>query len=229
MSREDRLAEFLETGVLPPGFDAGDPEELGGVRDLLSDEAVWADPPAGLAERIMAGVEGDPGAPSAGAAAAPAVAAAPASAVVPFAARRGRRLALALGSAAAILAVVALLVLPGDEPQGRQVALAGTDLAPEASATATVESRGSGEWIKLDVSGLESAPPGSYYQAWVWGARGGVPVGTFHLRGGTDPVILWAGVAIEDYPTITVTLEPEDNDQSPSGEVVLRGALPPGE
>lgn len=228
MTREDRFAEFLETGVLPPGFDAGDPEELCRIRGLLADEAVWADPPADLAERIAAEVEGDPGASAAGAAAAPAVPA-PASAVVPFAARRGRRLALALGSAAAILAVVALLVLPGDEPQGRQVALAGTDLAPEASATATVESRGSGEWIKLDVRGLESATPGSYYQAWVWGARGGVPVGTFHLRGGTDPVILWAGVPIEDYPTITVTLEPEDDDQSPSGEAVLRGALPPGE
>jgi hypothetical protein len=44
------------------------------------------------------------------------------------------------------------------------------------------------------------------------------------MRGG-DEVTLWAGVDIEDFPVMTVTLEPNDGDPASSGDVVLRGEL----
>src|ERR687891_177115 len=51
-----------------------------------------------------------------------------------------------------------------DDGQARDVALAGSELAPGASATATVEELGSGVAIELDVTGLPPAAPGTYYQ-----------------------------------------------------------------
>ena len=42
------------------------------------------------------------------------------------------------------------------------------------------------------------------------GPRGLVTIGTFHLRGGPGTVELWSAVSLADYPTITVTREPED-------------------
>jgi hypothetical protein len=83
--------------------------------------------------------------------------------------------------------------------------------------------------ITLDVSGLAPAPKGSFYQAWVKGPRGAVAVGTFHVRDGEsaeEPIELWSGVDLADYPTITVTLEPEDGDPASSGTVVLKGKVP---
>ena len=52
--------------------------------------------------------------------------------------------------------------------------------------------------------------------------KGLVSIGTFHTP---DKVILWAGVSLVDYPTLTVTLEPEDGDQTSSGQVVLKAPV----
>jgi hypothetical protein len=54
-----------------------------------------------------------------------------------------------------------------------------------------------------------------------------VSIGTFHLRGGAAMVTLWSGVPLEDYPTLTVTLQREGAGTDSSGEVVLRGSLVP--
>jgi hypothetical protein len=53
------------------------------------------------------------------------------------------------------------------------------------------------------------------------GTRGLVTIGTFHQRGGPDTVDLWSAVSLADYPTITITREPEDGNPAPSGQVVL--------
>jgi hypothetical protein len=53
------------------------------------------------------------------------------------------------------------------------------------------------------------------------GPRGLVAIGTFHLRGGPGTVELWSAVSLADYPTITVTREPEDGNPASSGQVVL--------
>jgi hypothetical protein len=60
----------------------------------------------------------------------------------------------------------------------------------------------------------------------MWNDEGeGVSIGTFHLRGGEEPVILWSGVDPADYPAIWVTREPEDGDPGASDQVVMRGRI----
>jgi hypothetical protein len=122
-----------------------------------------------------------------------------------------------------VLAGVGTLVRAADDDGGREFTVAGTELAPEASAVATVEETGSGVAIELDVSGLPPADPGTYYQAWLKGPDGLVTVGTFHMRGGDDNVELWSGVPLDRYATLTVTLQEEGAGQQSSGRVVLSG------
>jgi hypothetical protein len=63
------------------------------------------------------------------------------------------------------------------------------------------------------------------YEAWLRkDADVGVSAGTFHLRGGDGELELWAGVSIEDYPLVTVTLQDEADPVS-SGQVVLRALV----
>lgn len=49
-----------------------------------------------------------------------------------------------------------------------------------------------------------------------------VPIGTFHDG---DHVVLWAGVALEQFPTLTVTEEDADGNQASSGRRVLVGTV----
>ena len=65
---------------------------------------------------------------------------------------------------------------------------------------------------------------GAYYQAWLKNAADVlVPVGTFSSSNGT--VTLWSGVSPRTFTTITVTIEPDDNDQASSGRRVLIGEV----
>jgi hypothetical protein len=90
-----------------------------------------------------------------------------------------------------------------------------------------VRSTDAGWWIRLDVTGLSPAPQGKYYEGWVWSDDDdGVSIGTFHLRGGDAPVVLWSGVPLADYPSIWVTLEDEEGGPEASDLVVLTGRLP---
>jgi hypothetical protein len=236
---EDELADFLESGR-PPGA-LGDPARPGpgGLRDMLGDEGVWAEPAPGGLDALLAAIEAEAGPadsrPPVAPAAEPGV---PAEApLTPGRPRhaparppaRTRRLALVMAAAAAVVLVagVAAVVLRGGGGAGREVAIAGTELAPDASATATVENTSSGVAIALDVRGLPPAQPGTYYQAWVKGPDGLVTVGTFHVREGDDTVELWSGVELDDYPTLTVTIQREGEGQESSGQVVLSGRIAP--
>ena len=201
---EDEFAEFLARGGRAAdrgGASRGDP--AGRLRDLLADDSVWAEPASDGVENLLAAI----GAESAGR---PAAGARPA----PVPARRGavrRRALIALSAAAAVVVVVGaigIVARPGDD-DGRDFDVAGTELAPEASAVATVEELGSG----------------TYYQAWVKGPEGLVTVGTFHMRDGDDSVELWSGVPVDRYPTLTVTLQDEGGGQESSGRVVLSGQI----
>jgi hypothetical protein len=116
-------------------------------------------------------------------------------------------------------------VVQQDNTDVVEVALAATDLAPEATATAAISAPGAGTRIVLDVAGLEPAPPGQYYEAWLRkDAEVGVSAGTFHLRSGDCEIELWAGVSTSDYPLLTVTLQDEAQTES-SGKVVLKVLL----
>jgi len=208
------------------------------VERLLGDLLVWDEPPPGLEDAVVAAIvaEREVARPVAGAH--PPAEAGAAAANDELAARRhrgarGRSWVRPFAAGAAAAAVLVLVVagataLGGDDDQtgGQLVALAGTELAPDASADATVVDTPLGTVVELDVRGLDPAPEGTYYQAWLRepGAAGeSVSVGTFHLRGGDGEVELWGGVSPEQYPVLTVTLQQEGAGPASSGEVVLRG------
>jgi hypothetical protein len=48
-----------------------------------------------------------------------------------------------------------------------------------------------------------------------------VPIGTFSSS--DDRVTLWSGVSPAKFPTLTITIEPVDNNQASSGQRVLMG------
>ena len=206
-----------------------DPEEPpalpGWVARALAAPAVWADVPAGSEDSIVAAI--------ATARESGAADDAVATGSVPARGRRSSRgstlVRLAAVAAAVIVIAVGVVLITGDDA-GEEVArsIEGTELAPTASATAVVDELAAGVAIRLDVDGLEGAPPGSFYQGWVRSDDGDlVSVGTFHLRGGGAMVTLWSGVSLDDYPTLTVTLQREGAGTDSSGEVVLRGSLVP--
>lgn len=209
---EDRLARYLDGE-----HDPDPPAEFVALRRQLADESVWLEPPPHLQEAIVADIASRQDA-----------------APTPLRASRHRTARrwtaqpwAAVAAVAAAIAVVAVIMFPRAET--RQLRMEGTDLAAGATAIATIRTTPTGEDITLDVSGLEPPPPDFFYQGWV--RQGGEPednavtIGTFHMRGGDDEVTLWAGVDIDDFPVLTVTLEPDDGDPASSGEVVLRGRL----
>jgi Anti-sigma-K factor rskA len=195
------------------------------VAPTLRDEAVWVEPPAGLADSIVAAIAAErrPGAarPTAVPTAPPVVAAT----------RRRSRATWWIGAAAAAAVgalAVGIIVTRDDGESDVQFAIDGTDLDADAAATAVVNELSNGAAIQLDVENLDPAPEGSYYQGWVRSAAGEtVPIGTFHMRGGDGTVTLWSGVDIAAYPTLTVTLQEEGAGPESSGQVVLRGLIVP--
>ena len=244
---EDELAELLgaesDRGAYGAGLPARDP--AADLRGLLADRAVWADPAPGGADALVAAIRA---ASAAAPGPAPSLASPPSGedddapvavpAAVAIDTARGRRARLlptrrwiATGAAAAVLALVAGFIGArladdgSDGPEGTEFAISGTDLAPRASAVATVNVLGAGVGIRLDVQGLPPAAPGTFYEAWVSGPHGKVSAGTFHMRGGDDGVYLWSGVDPDRYPTLSVTLEDEDGDPASSGRVVLDGPV----
>lgn len=204
MATEDPRLRFLELG-------SGDPvpgqENLELIRHALSDEAVWADPPEGVVEGVLTAVGS--------------------GSSVPVATRRRWPRVALVGAAAALLLVVLGVSGLLDRPPDPElvVALEGTDLASGAVGAASLRSTPSGWWIRLEVEGLPPAPDDSYYEGWVWGQGEGVSIGTFHLRGGSEPVILWSGVDVAEYPSIRVTLQDEGGGPQASDRVVMEGEV----
>ena len=206
----DRAAWFL-AGDDTAAVD-GEREQLARLRRMLNDDALWARPPPELADAIIDDIE----------------------AFQPPAerARWPRRALLAgLSMAAAVLVVVGVVTLSSESggAQTETIALAGTSLAPDAAATAELLDTPSGVAITLDIAELPPARKGFFYEAWVKGPNGSVAVGTFHFRDGQDPeepIELWSGVDLAEYPTLTITLEPEDGNPASSGQVVLKGEIP---
>ena len=186
---------------------------------VLRSDAVWAQPPEGLGEAIVSHVR------------AAAVQASPESSALHGARtirRRWVRPALAAAAIAAAFAAGLVVANPDDDDVSAiaDVDLAGTDLAPDASATGDVVDRGAGYAIRLVMAGLPPAPEGEYYEGWLRADDGEmVSVGTFHMRSGDSPVVLWSGVRIAEYNTLVVTEETERSGQEASDRVVLEGLL----
>lgn len=191
----------------PDELDDGQTAALGA---LLGSRAVWAEDDQDTGDRIVALIAAEAG---------PVEGLAP-----PRPGRDDRRHLWVIGAVAVLFLVVgvAIALIVGDDDT-IEVALAGTELAPNASAVAELDDTEQGLRIVLEVTGLSPAPPGTYYQAWVRNESDGVAAGTFHLRGGDGEIELWAGVSSFDYPVLTVTLQQEGAGPASSGEVVLRG------
>jgi hypothetical protein len=201
-------------------------DQLDALVGLLAHAELWEDPPPGVEDAVVAEIRAA-AATSAHGGSQRSLQGRPPNRDGRWT-RRGR-LAAVVATAAAVLALGilagVLLVDGGADDGGVVVALAGTELAPDASATADIESTPLGVKILLDVRDLPGAPPGTYYEAWLRTPTDGVSAGTFHLRGGGGRIELWCGVDAPAYSTITVTLQEEGGGAASSGRVVLRGEL----
>ncbi len=221
MNDEERYANYLEDETLDESLDDAARAELDELRHLLASAGTWDDPPPDLAAGIVADIQAEV-----------ADIETDAIKVRPTAGRRRRTwmrrpVVTFAAAAAAVVAVAAGAVLvTRDGDDGESFALAATEVVPAASGSATVESTGSGLSISLAIDGLPPAEPGTFYQAWMRGDIGSVPIGTFHAREGDGPIELWSGVDVADYPLMTVTIQEEGAGPESSGIVVLRGEIP---
>lgn len=199
-------------------------DEAEAIAALLARADVWDEPPAGLEDDVVRAI-------AAARAERPAMGpgGAPTSTEASERPAEGRPSAMPwwLAAAAAVAVVVAVIAIAtrGDDPGGTVVALAGTDAAPGASAVVELSSTPAGLKILLDADGLDGAPDGFYYEAWVTDGTTRVSAGTFHLRGGDGPIELWAGIVDPGFDRLSITLEPIDGDTDTSGDVRLTGTF----
>ncbi|MFI6132659.1 anti-sigma factor [Micromonospora sp. NPDC051141] len=133
---------------------------------------------------------------------------------------------LAAASVTAVAGAVGLAAAAGGSDPAGTMRLTATERAPGAAADVAVRDTPSGVEITMDTSGLPPAPKGTFYQAWVVGPGGSVAIGTFHLRGGSNEVVLWSGVGLDRYTKITVTAQQEGGGPASSGKVLLAGEVP---
>ncbi len=193
---------------------------------MLADATVWAEPPAGLGDRVVAAVRSE---------AALGESEATGSTVSsPDGDRRAWLRPALIGAAAAILflfgGLVVLSALSGvEETETFSAELVSTGLIPDVGGDVDVTSFDSGLRIDLFAPGLPRRDDGAFYEGWVRTVDGNLfPVGTFHDG---ENVTLWAGVELDRIELFTITLEtaagPDDAAQGSSGEVVLKAAITP--
>jgi hypothetical protein len=180
---------------------------------LLADPAVWVDAPDSLEGNVVADVRSH--------------AEATARARYRGRSRRSRYVVMIAAAAAVIIAVVIAATL-AEHRRGTQADFAaqlqGTQLAPNAHASASISKNRGGFSVTLDSRGLQPLPRGEFYQAWLKNDAGTlIPIGTFSSS--DSRVTLWSGVSPKDFHTLTVTIERSDGDQSSSGRRVLTGTV----
>jgi hypothetical protein len=231
MSTDDRWAEYLDPATDDPALDPADRAYLDRARRTLSEPTTWDGPPAELEDRLLelAAVTPQDEETGPGAAGRDRANRRGAASTRLSSPRAGRLRLLAVAVAAAAAAVVFAVVVPQVARQApiEHYAMAGTQLAPTATAAVDVESKSAGDAITLHITGLTAAPAGSYYAGWLTGPAGTVPVGTFHWRKGGIPIELWSGVDTAAYPDFVITLQREGQSPVRSDQVVLRGSLRP--
>lgn len=204
-----RLLAGDKAGALGPDEVA----DLALLTDLLGDTSTWAEPRAELEEKIVQAIAAAPAAVD------------PAQAQAGHRRRAARRWGFASAAAAAAVAATVLVVSLGGGPGADFTAqLEATQAVPGAHASAAITRNSGGFRIALHAAGLSPLPAGQYYEAWLKSRSGTlVPVGTFSSS--SAPVTLWSGVSPADFPTLSITIEPDDNNQASSGHVVLAGAV----
>jgi hypothetical protein len=101
--------------------------------------------------------------------------------------------------------------------------LAGLPAAPSASGQADVTESADGRTLSLGVRQL--GVPDGFYEVWLIDRTVSkmVPIGV--LSGSQGRFTLPAGVNLEDYPLVDISVEPLDGNPAHSGKSVLRGTL----
>lgn len=124
----------------------------------------------------------------------------------------------------ALLAVAAVLVTgfvivnsAGAQPDW-SVEVGAGPAAPDAGATVDGWREPGGTRLVVNARNLTTAPDGFFYELWLSDGPLHISGGTFT---GTSDIELWVAVSRKDFPRIWITLEPIDEDESPSEEVVL--------
>jgi Anti-sigma-K factor rskA. len=215
-SEDDRIAYLA--GEPDASLTARERAQLDELNALLKAPATWAQPDAGLEDRVVAAIAEE-------------ARARPASGHVRWPAfhirLRSRRPAYALAGLAAVAAAAIVIALAGSKsapaPQQFAMVVSGTELAPSAHGSATLTKTSSGWRIELSAQGLPRLADGRYYEAWLKSTAGVlVPVGTFN---DARQVTLWAGVPPTDFPTFSVTRQQANGNPASSGKRVLAGTI----
>ncbi len=135
---------------------------------------------------------------------------------------------LAGAAAVAVIGTVTVVAVTGDDdPDATTVALAGTDVEPNAEGQAEITSTPSGLLPRYSSTSpacrrrRRAQPPRLAAQRRRRGHHRHIPRG----RQGSDDIILWSGVDVADFPTLTVTLQQVGGGAESSGIVVLRGDI----
>lgn len=173
--------------------------DLESVRRTLMDPVVWEEPPAELENQIVALISGQRTDEKPG---------------TGWFERWSRPLA----AAAVFVVAVGLYAWLRTQPADWEVAMPGTDLAPGATSTVSGWNTEAGTRMIVAVEGLGPAPSGSVYELWLSEGPLHISAGTFT---GDGEIEMWSGVSRADFPRLWVTLEPLDEDESPSGHTVL--------
>jgi anti-sigma factor RsiW len=171
------------------------------LSSTLASHSLWEEPPPDLSERILQAVRGqDERSPT-----------------DRKAYSKHRRTGLLAGVAVALLIVLAGTFLATRSLSADwEIALAASEERPDGTAIVRGWSTSLGTRMVLDVSGIEDAPSGSYYEIWMTAPDGRhISAGTFS---GPGRVTAFAGVRRADYPRIWITLETADDDLGPSPE-----------
>lgn len=173
--------------------------DLEAGRIALMDPAIWEEPPPELQDQVIALIAGN-------------------QSRAPTGVGRLERWVRPLVAAAVVVVAVGLYgVLRSPSPDW-EVAMPGTDLAPLATSTVAGWNTDAGTRMILAVKGLDPAPDGFVYEFWLSDGPLHISAGTFSADGEIE---LWAGVTRAEFPRLWVTLEPLDDDESPSGHTVL--------
>jgi hypothetical protein len=210
-SDEERMA--LLAGRPLEALEPDELEQVARWTELLADPETWEEPAPDLEDLVIASI---------GAAPAPTRSWATSSGRA-----SGSWVRPLLGGLAAAAAIIAAVILfsrdSGDRPDSfASGTLAGTERAPDATGQVQIFEDSAGFRVELKANDLPPLDGGRFYQAWLKGPSGSIPVGTFS-KGDGSWVTLWSGSSPADFPTLTVTIEAPDGNQASSGELVLSG------
>lgn len=173
-------------------------------------------------------------APAAPASAGPASMAptAPTAPVVSLLARRRTRFVLAAAAVAAVLILVVGVAVNLRRNNGAttevvaRAVLTGEGLDPGGSSTGSARLvRSAGVWkVDIDADDLPPLAPDTFYEAWLLGSTPGKlqSLGTLDGDGG---FVVPAGLELEAFPLVDVSIEPLDGNPAHSTKSVLRGRL----